>query len=186
MTLKRYTKPRDGTLFTIGHSTRSLEEFMGLLTEWNIGVLADVRSVPRSRRNPQFSDDTLPGDLASSRIEYVQLPALGGWRRPRADSPNTGWRLASFRGFADYMLTDDFKRALDNLIDLACAGRSLALMCAEAVPWRCHRSLIADALTVRGYVVRHIMSVDKAEPHRITRFASIEGGLLTYPPAKPA
>ena len=156
---------------------------MGLLTAWNISVLADIRSVPRSRRNPQFDAETLPGDLASVGIEYVRLPDLGGWRRPRPDSPNAGWRLASFRGFADYMLTDDFKRALDNLMTLSCAGRSLGIMCAEAVPWRCHRSLIADALTARGYQVRHIMHADKAEPHRITRFALIAGNIVTYPPS---
>ena len=120
---------------------------------------------------------------ARSGIDYIRLPALGGWRRPRPDSLNTGWRLESFRGFADYMLTDEFRVALDDLIALACAGRSLAFMCAEAVPWRCHRSLIADALTARGYEVRHVMSVDKADLHRMTPFASVEGDLVTYPHA---
>jgi len=169
------------TVFTIGHSTRSLEELVSLLIAWNIDVLADVRSAPRSRRNPQFNADTLPARLSDDGIDYVRLPELGGWRRPRADSPNTAWRLESFRGFADYMMTDEFRAALDDLIARACAGRNLAFMCAEAVPWRCHRSLIADALTARGYEVRHIVGVDKAAPHRMTPFASVEGKLVTYP-----
>lgn len=170
------------SLFTIGHSTRSLQEFSALLLTWNIGLLADVRSVPRSRRNPQFNADVLPAGLRDAGIDYIRLPALGGWRRPRMDSPNTGWRLASFRGFADYMLTGDFRDALDNLITLACAGQRLAIMCAEAVPWRCHRSLIADAVTARGYEVCHIMSIEKANPHHMVPFAHVDGDLVTYPP----
>lgn len=179
MIRKRVAKTSNCTLFTIGHSTRSLEEFVSLLRAWGVEILADVRSVPRSRRNPQFNADTLPAGLRDSGIDYIRLPALGGWRRPQMDSPNAGWRLASFRGFADYMLSNEFKDALDNLIALACAGPRLALMCAEAVPWRCHRSLISDALTATGYEVCHIMSVEKANTHRMTPFARVDGDLLT-------
>jgi uncharacterized protein (DUF488 family) len=168
-------------MFTIGHTTRGFDEFAALLSEWNIEVLADVRSVPRSRRNPQFNSDVLANCLAEVGIEYGRLPGLGGWRRPRADSPNTGWRLASFRGFADYMLTADFQSALGDLIARGCAGRRLAFMCAEVLPWRCHRALIADALVVRGYEVRHVMSAHKADAHRVTPFASVEGVVVTYP-----
>ncbi len=182
MIRRRVAKTHGCTLFTIGHSTRNLEEFIRLLAAWDIGVLADVRSVPRSRRNPQFNADILPAGLRDSGIDYIRLPALGGWRRPRMDSPNAGWRLASFRGFADYMLTNEFKDALDKLIALACAGQRFALMCAEAVPWRCHRSLISDALTARGYAVCHIMSLEKADLHRMTPFARVDGDLVTYPP----
>lgn len=174
------------TLFTIGHSTRSLKDFIALLAAWDIRLLADVRTVPRSRRNPQFNEDTLPAALHNAGIDYVRLPALGGWRRPRPDSPNTGWRLDSFRGYADYMLTDEFVLALGELISRACAGRNLAFMCAEAVPWRCHRSLIADALTARGYEVRHIMGPGKAQPHRMTPFAVVHDRRITYPPMPPA
>jgi uncharacterized protein (DUF488 family) len=159
-----------------------VEEFVALLTRWDVGLLVDVRSVPRSRRNPQFNDDTLPGSLAGAGIEYVRSPALGGWRRPRPDSPNTGWRLESFRGYADYMLTDRFKIAVDDLISQASAGRHLAIMCAEAMPWRCHRSLISDAIIARGHKVCHIMSLEKAEVHRLTPFARVEGDRITYPP----
>lgn len=155
---------------------------MALLTAWDVDVLADVRSVPRSRHNPQFNEDTLPGVLASAGIEYVRLPALGGWRRPRPDSPNTGWRLESFRGYADYMLTDRFEIAVDDLISQASTGRHLAIMCAEAMPWRCHRSLISDVLTAGGCEVCHIMSLEKAEVHRMTPFAQVEGDRITYPP----
>ncbi len=171
----------DCTMFTIGHSTRSFEEFVVLLQTRSIELLADVRTVPRSRHNPQFNTENLAPALATAGITYVQLPALGGWRRPLADSPNTGWRHASFRGYADYMLTAEFRSALDGLIVLGRAHR-LAFMCAEAVPWRCHRSLIADALVARGYEVCHIISATKADPHRMTPFAHVKSGVVTYPP----
>jgi uncharacterized protein (DUF488 family) len=171
----------DCTMFTIGHSTRSFEEFVVLLQARSIELLADVRTVPRSRHNPQFNTENLSVALAKAGITYAQLPALGGWRRPLADSGNTAWRLASFRGYADYMLTAEFRNALAGLIVLGCEHR-LALMCAEAVPWRCHRSLIADALVARGYDVRHIISARKADPHRMTLFAHVEGDVVTYPP----
>lgn len=168
-------------MFTIGHSTRSFEDFVSLLHGRNIELLADVRTAPRSRRNPQFNTGNLATSLPLAGIAYVRLPELGGWRRPRADSPNTGWQHASFRGYADYMLTSDFRSALDGLIALGCEHR-LAFMCVEAVPWRCHRSLIADALVARGYDVRHIVSAKKADPHRMTPFARVQGGSVTYPP----
>ena len=172
-------------VFTIGHSTRTIADFIRLLKAHGVQRVIDVRTIPRSRHNPQFNRDQLSPALHRARMHYTHMPGLGGLRRARRDSSNTAWRNASFRGYADYMQTAAFDDNLSRCIALARRER-VVLMCAEAVPWRCHRSLIADALTVRGYVVRHIMSVDKAEPHRITRFASIEGGLLTYPPAKPA
>jgi uncharacterized protein (DUF488 family) len=168
-------------MFTIGHSTRNFEDFVSLLHARDIELLADVRTAPRSRRNPQFNTENLATSLPLVGIAYVRLPELGGWRRPRADSSNTGWRHASFRGYADYMLTADFRSALDGLIALGC-GHRLAFMCAEAVPWRCHRSLIADALVARGYDVRHIVSATKADPHRMTPFARVGNGSVTYPP----
>jgi uncharacterized protein (DUF488 family) len=171
----------DCTLFTIGHSTRSFDDFVALLHAWRIALLADVRTAPHSRRNPQFNTEALAAGLPATGIAYMRLPELGGWRRPRAESPNTGWRHASFRGYADYMLTSAFEAAISNLIVLGREHR-LAVMCAEAVPWRCHRSLIADALVTRGCAARHILSAMNADPHRMTPFAHIEDGLITYPP----
>ena len=167
-------------MFSIGHSTRSFEEFVGLLRTWHVEVLADVRTVPRSRRNPQFNGDALAVSLPADGIAYVAMPALGGWRRPLPDSRNTGWRLASFRGYADYMQTDAFRAALAGLMARA-AGAGLAFMCAEAVPWRCHRSLIADALVARGCDVRDIISATKADAHRMTPFARVDGDRVAYP-----
>ncbi len=167
-------------VYTIGHSTRPLEDFVRLLRNFSVALVADVRTVPRSRHNPQFNRETLPGDLQAVGIGYVHLPALGGLRKTRADSPNRGWRSPAFRGFADYMQTPEFEASLSELLDLARERRS-AVMCAEAVPWRCHRSLIADALTVRGVRVEHLMGPDKAQPHRLTPFARVEGSRLSYP-----
>ncbi len=171
----------DCTLFTIGHSTRSFDDFVALLLTWRIEVLADVRTAPHSRRNPQFNSEALAAGLAAAGIEYIPMPELGGWRRSRTDSPNTGWRHASFRGYADYMMTAAFEAAISKLIALGGEHR-LAVMCAEAVPWRCHRSLIADALVARGCTARHILSVTNAGPHRVTPFARVEDGVVTYPP----
>jgi uncharacterized protein (DUF488 family) len=168
-------------LFTIGHSTRPVEEFVHILRAHGVRMLVDVRTVPRSRHNPQFNRDTLPETLAADGIGYTHLPGLGGLRHPRPDSPNRGWSNDSFRGFADYMLTNDFSLHLDRLIELARSGRC-AIMCAEAVPWRCHRSLIADALMVRGLRVRHIMGENKLVPHELTRFARVKGTDISYPP----
>jgi uncharacterized protein (DUF488 family) len=172
-------------LLTIGHSTRPLETFIGLLRNFAVTLVADVRTVPRSRHNPQFNRETLPQELAAAGIGYVHLPGLGGLRRARPDSPNQGWRSPAFRGFADYMQTPEFEKSLLLLMELAREQRT-TVMCAEAVPWRCHRSLIADALSGRGVRVEHIMGPDKAQPHRLTPFARLEGTRLTYPPPETA
>jgi len=167
-------------VFTVGHSTRTLDQLVGLLRAFGVSVLADIRTIPRSRHNPQFNADELRASLRSCRLRYVHLPELGGLRRPQPDSSNTGWRNASFRGFADYMQTDGFEAGLAKLRGLAAKGR-VAVMCAEAVPWRCHRSLVADALTARGAHVEHISSAKSATPHRLTSFAEINGTRVTYP-----
>ena len=152
-----------------------------MLRAHGIEVLADVRSVPRSRYNPQFNRETLPDQLAEAGIEYRHMAGLGGLRKPRKDSPNTGWRNDSFRGYADYMQTAEFERNVSELMALA-AERRVAIMCAEAVPWRCHRSMISDAVMARGGEVRHIMSADKADAHRMTSFARVDGERVSYPP----
>jgi uncharacterized protein (DUF488 family) len=167
-------------VFTIGHSTRGLDEFIGMLRAQGVDRLIDVRTVPRSRTNPQFNRDTLPDALALNGIGYEHEPRLGGLRRTHSDSENTGWKNASFRGYADHMATPEFRAAIERVIEIA-DNATPGLMCAEAVPWRCHRGLIADALTVRGIRVAHIMSVGKAQPHRMTPFARVEGGEITYP-----
>ena len=168
-------------VFTIGHSNRPWEDFRDLLRAHNIERVIDVRTIPRSRHNPQFNRETLAARLRGARIGYVHLPALGGLRRAKRDSPNSGWRNASFRGYADYMQTEEFAAALTRLIKLAKEKRT-TVMCAEAVPWRCHRSLIADALTVRGIRVRDIVSAAKPRPHSLTPFARVRGRHITYPP----
>ncbi len=177
------TDDRTGStlVYTIGHSTRSLAEFIGMLQDQGIALVADVRTVPRSRHNPQFNKETLPQDLALAGLNYVHLPGLGGLRKAQADSPNQGWRSPAFRGFADYMQTPEFEAQLSALIELA-RKQIVAMMCAEALPWRCHRSLIADALTVRGVMVEHIMGLGKSQPHRLTPFARVAGTRLSYPP----
>jgi uncharacterized protein (DUF488 family) len=171
---------QEETIFTIGHSVRSIEEFIALLKSHAIELVVDVRTVPRSRRNPQFAIDAMPQSLAAADIAYRHMPSLGGLRHPRRDSENDGWRNPSFRGFADYMQTAEFDAGLNEVIALAGKQR-LAIMCAEAVPWRCHRSLIADALTVRGISVKHITSLAPASPHRLTPFARIQGNRIIYP-----
>ncbi len=172
-------------ILTVGHSTREAADFVALLQAHGVTLLADIRTVPRSRHNPQFNRDALPATLAAAGIEYRHLPGLGGLRKPRppAESPNGAWRNDSFRGFADYMQTPEFAAALDELVALA-QGARVAIMCAEAVPFRCHRSLVADALTARGLEVDHISSARKAAPHRVTPFARLEGTRVTYPPAQ--
>ncbi len=167
-------------VFTVGHSTHELSEFILLLQTHGVTGIADVRTMPRSRRNPQFNKETLPAALKAAGIGYAHLPVLGGLRHARADSINTAWRNASFRGFADYMLTPEFAEGIESLIELSKQGRT-ALMCAEAVPWRCHRSLIADALTVRGVAVEHIMNAVHLHLHTLTPWARVEDGLVTYP-----
>jgi uncharacterized protein (DUF488 family) len=168
-------------VYTVGHSTRPVDAFIALLAAHGVESLADVRTVPRSRHNPQFAGDALASSLAAAGIRYAPFPGLGGFRRTSADSPNGGWRNTSFRGYADYMLTPAFAENLDALIELA-RSSTVAAMCAEAVPWRCHRSLIADALLVRGIVSEEIVSETKTQPHRLTPFARVAGTTITYPP----
>ena len=168
------------SLWTIGHSTRPIEEFIELLQAHGIRLLVDVRTLPYSRRNPQFNTGALAESLVKAGLQYQHLPALGGRRKSRPDSVNLGWRNASFRGYADYMQTDEFWRALEELMAYG-KKRPTAIMCAEAVPWRCHRSLIADALVSRGWTVRHILSTAEAQPHQLTSFVNIQNGVLTYP-----
>ena len=167
-------------VLTIGHSTRSIEEFVRILKRHGATCVVDIRSVPRSRHNPQFNRETLPASLASAGIAYTHLSGLGGLRRPRPDSINTGWRNASFRGFADHMQTPEFEASLESLIQLARKDR-VTLMCAEAVPWRCHRSLIADALAARGISTEHIISETRREIHSLRAFAEVTGSRVTYP-----
>jgi len=168
------------TIFTIGHSTLPIEKFLEMLTAHGIRQLVDVRTIPKSRRHPHFGQDQLAPSLEEHGIRYVHLPGLGGLRHARKDSINTGWKNASFRGYADYMQTDAFAGGLSKLMDLA-ATTPTAIMCAEAVPWRCHRSLIADALTARGIQVEHILSATSRKPHTYTSFARVEGESVTYP-----
>ena len=196
------------SIFTVGHSTHAIEKFVEMLRAHAVQRLVDVRTIPKSRHNPQFNKDALRKSLRNRRISYRHMKVLGGLRhtrpldhargrperfglahRPelveglvegRPDSPNTGWRNASFRGFADHMQTPEFSAAVDALIKLA-TEKPTAIMCAEAVPWRCHRSLIADALTVRGIGVRHIYSPTSAKPHALTPMAKVSGCSITYP-----
>jgi len=165
---------------TIGHSTRSLNAFIACLCAHHVRVLADVRSVPRSRHNPQFVEEFLAPTLALAEIGYFHLSDLGGFRRPWANSPNGAWRNSSFRGYADYMQTDAFRVALDELIALGRRG-TVAVMCAEAVPWRCHRSLIADALLARGIRVEEVVGTDTVRDHGLTPFAHVDGDRVLYP-----
>jgi uncharacterized protein (DUF488 family) len=171
-------------IFTVGHSTRPLDEFIGMLRGHAIDRLADIRTMPRSRHNPQFNIDTLPAVLATASISYSHLPGLGGLRPKKAHSINTGWRNASFRAYADYMQTQEFADNIEQVIAMAKDER-IALMCAEAVPWRCHRSLVADALLVRGIHVEEIVSAHKQEAHVLTAFARVEGTRITYPADAP-
>jgi uncharacterized protein (DUF488 family) len=168
------------TILTIGHSTLPLEKFLELLDAHGIRRLVDVRTIPKSRRNPQFGQDQLAASLEPRGIQYIHLPGLGGMRHARKDSINTGWKNASFRGYADYMQTSPFADNLNKLLEIAGAGPT-GIMCAEAVPWRCHRSLIADALLARGIDVEHIMSATSRKPHTYTPFAKVERQSVTYP-----
>jgi uncharacterized protein (DUF488 family) len=170
----------DLLVLTIGHSTRSIEEFVALLEAHEVTKLVDVRTIPRSRRNPQFNKETLPASLRSARIKYLHMPGLGGLRQAKRDSINTGWRNSSFRGYADYMQTPEFEQAIERLIELAEEDR-IAVMCAEAVPWRCHRSLIADALLIRGIFSEDISSRTRRQRHNLTPFAKVNGDQITYP-----
>jgi len=168
------------TIYTIGHSTRTLNEFLDLLNVYSITLLVDVRTIPRSRHNPQFNKETLPVTLKSYGVKYIHMPEIGGLRHPKRDSVNIAWKNMGFRGYADYMQTKEFT---DNLLKITALEREncLALMCAEALPWRCHRGLISDALVVRHVKVLHIISKDNTITHELTEFAHVEGNQITYP-----
>ncbi len=170
--------------YTVGHGTRPFDDFLALLNEHGIRRVVDVRTVPKSRHNPQYGQELLAGSLAGAGLEYRHLRGLGGLRKPRADSPNMGWRNESFRGYADYMLTPPFEEALETLVSWL-ADAPTAIMCAETVYWRCHRSLVADALLARQIPSIHVLGVGKCEPHRLTRLAVVQGTRVLYPPAEP-
>ncbi len=167
-------------VYAIGHSNRTLEFFVGLLLGYGVDHLVDVRTIPKSRHNPQFNRETLGSDLKAAGIAYTHMPGLGGLRHAKKDSINTGWQNSSFRGYADYMQTPEFETHLKKLIELS-KKETIAFMCAEAVPWRCHRSLIADALMARGIPVHQIMSRVSAPLHELTAWAKVEGHQVTYP-----
>ena len=167
-------------IMTIGHSTRMIDEFIHLLRVHGVTCVVDVRTVPRSAHNPQFNQDSLSLYLKKSGLKYVHMPGLGGLRHARRDSPNVGWRNASFRGYADYMQSHEFAGSLEAAIRMAKQDR-IALMCAEALPWRCHRSLIADALLVRGIRTEDIMSATRRQVHTLTPFAQVRGTTIIYP-----
>jgi uncharacterized protein (DUF488 family) len=170
-------------VYTIGHSIRTLQEFVELLNAQGVTMLVDVRTVPRSRRNPQFNRETLPISLEAEGIGYLHQAGLGGFRRATPDSPNAGWRNASFRGYADYMQTKEFAKNMAELVERALTQRQ-ALMCAEAVPWRCHRSLISDALLARGIRVEEIVGVGRTQVRTLTAFAQVDGTKVTCPPLR--
>ena len=167
-------------VLTIGHSTRTIDQFIALLKTHAVTLVVDVRTIPRSRHNPQFNEDSLPDSLKTAGIGYVHMPGLGGLRHANRDSLNAGWWNASFRGYADYMQTPDFAKQIEELIQLT-EGHQIALMCAEAVPWRCHRALIGDALTIRGIRTEDIMSLTQRRLHTLTPFAHVRGRTVTYP-----
>jgi uncharacterized protein (DUF488 family) len=168
-------------VLTVGHSNRPIEGFLSLLQAHRVTLVGDVRKMPGSRRNAQFNRDTLPQVLCEAGIGYGHLSSLGGLRRRTPASPNTGWTNTSFQGYADYMLTGEFARGLEELLERA-RGQRIALLCAEAMPWRCHRSLIADALVVRGVAVEHILGASRTQPHVLRPWAEVQGTRITYPP----
>jgi uncharacterized protein (DUF488 family) len=172
-------------VLTVGHSTLAIEDFLDMLRAHAVALVVDVRTVPRSRHNPQFNRDTLPASLAAAGIDYRHLPRLGGLRHSLRDSQNTFWRNASFRGFADYMQTEEFEEGLAQVLALA-RTKQIAIMCAEAVPWRCHRSLIADALLARGTHVEHILSPTRCQTHALNPGACVTGARVAYPGKAPS
>jgi uncharacterized protein (DUF488 family) len=167
-------------IYTIGHSTRTIEEFITILKQYAITELVDIRTIPKSRHNPQFNEQELAHIVRNHHIGYRHEKQLGGLRHAKKDSVNMGWHNASFRGFADYMQTEEFKNALEKLIEQA-DHKTVAIMCAEAVPWRCHRSLIGDALLAHNIQVQDIYSLTSCKPHIITAFAKVHGTTITYP-----
>lgn len=171
----------DTTIYTVGHSTHPIDEFIALLKSHGVKKLVDVRTIPKSGHNPQFMEEALAASLRAEGLTYRRAKALGGLRHVRKDSPNGGWRNKSFQGYADYMQTREFAEAVDDLVERA-QHNDVAIMCAEAVPWRCHRSMIGDALVVRGVSVLDIMTEKKATPHVLRSFACVHGTTITYPP----
>jgi uncharacterized protein (DUF488 family) len=169
-------------VWTIGHSTRGIDHFIAALQEHGIKMLVDVRLLPGSKRHPQFNKDALAKSLGERGIHYEHFPELGGRRRPRTDSPNTAWRNASFRGYADYMEGGEFRAGIDRLVDVADQFGPTAMMCAEALWWRCHRALISDFLKAREVTVTHIIEAGKSERHRFTSAARVVDGKLSYRP----
>jgi len=179
--MQTHTPTPQSLVFTIGHSNRSIQEFLEILQAHRLTLIIDVRKMPGSRTNPQFNRDALTQALEEIGLGYVHIPKLGGLRRRSPDSPNSGWKNASFQGYGDYMLTPEFEFGLQELLTQVQNQRA-ALMCAEAVPWRCHRSLIADALLVRGIAVEHILSISRVQPHALRDWALVAGTRITYPP----
>jgi len=167
-------------VYTIGHSTRPVAEFIEIIRAFGIKKVIDVRTIPKSRHNPQFNEELLRESLKAVRIGYLRMKGLGGLRHAREDSPNKAWRNASFRGFADYMQTEEFEQNLGKLVEEA-GKQATVIMCAEAVPWRCHRSLIGDALLIRGVSVVHIMGINSIRDHNLTPWAQVEDGRISYP-----
>ncbi|SPQ01998.1 conserved hypothetical protein [Candidatus Sulfobium mesophilum] len=178
--MKTGASEQKSIVFTIGHSTRPVSEFVEIINVYGIKKVVDIRSIPKSRHNPQFSQDALRESLKAAKIGYLYMKELGGLRHALRDSPNMAWRNASFRGFADYMQTEEFEENLEKLIETA-EKRAIVIMCAEALPWRCHRSLIGDALLVRGVKVRHIISAGSSRDHTLTPWAEVKGTKITYP-----
>ena len=172
------------TIYTIGHSTRPIEEFLAILDAFHIETVVDVRTIAKSRHNPQYSEEALRASLTEHGLEYKRLEALGGLRHGAATSVNMAWRNASFRAYADYMQTAEFAAGMEELLAIARESRTV-IMCAEAVPWRCHRSLIGDALLVRGWQVEDIMSEKQSRPHVLTPWAKVDGETITYPAVEP-
>ena len=174
------TKESINQIFTIGHSTRPLDSFVSILKSYGINLVVDIRSIPRSWHNPQFNKETLPAALALHGIEYIHMAGLGGLRKSHPDSLNLGWHNASFRSYADYMQTNEFKSSLETLVEMS-AKNNLVIMCAETLPWRCHRSLVADALLIRGIKVQDIFKEGVSKEHKLTPFAQVRGMEITYP-----
>ena len=169
------------TVLTVGHSTRTIEQFLELMRSSGVDRVADVRRFVRSRRNPQFNADVLAAALQESDIGYTHLPGLGGRRRPQEDSPNTGWRNLSFRGYADHLTTAEFREDFERLVGL-CEREVVCLMCAEVVPWRCHRRIISDKLLLRGFAVEHVIGEGSRREHTLTPWAEVvDGTELIYP-----
>lgn len=168
------------TIYTIGHSTRAIEDFIQLIKTYGIERVIDVRTIAGSAYNPQYNEESLSKSLDKNNISYVRVPGLGGLRHALKESVNSGWKNASFRGYADYMQTPEFDENIGQLVKLA-GEKQTVIMCAEAVPWRCHRSLIGDALLVRGIQVKDIFSEKSVKPHKMTPFAEVKGNSITYP-----